>query len=366
MERILTIFGNRPQFIKSCCVSQALKKVGCIETVVNTGQHFDFNMRDLFFQELELNIPKYNLNINNLSDSQFIAQCIKELESILINEKPDIVLVYGDTNTTLAATITTKKLYMQLAHVEAGPRLGDLTIPEEYNRILVDHSADILFAPDRTSVTNLKREGLAESKIIFSGDVMLDLYIDKAPLFTQLQYNTKYTDYFVCTFHRQENVDSALSLKNLCEMLISLDTDIVFPLHPRTKRNLKKYGLYATVASHPKVHLEESLSYIQMMSLISSAKLVLTDSGGLQKEAFFANIPCYVFLNTTPWPEIEKLGWQKVVGTFSKSNFTSYKFHLADFAVAIENRANTTEKFEIFGNGRASEKIAETLKRLTL
>ncbi len=364
MERILTIFGNRPQFIKSYAVSQALRKIGCIETVVNTGQHFDFNMSDIFFRELDLNIPKYNLNINGLSDLQFIAQCIKELEPILINENPEIVLVYGDTNTALAATIATKKLHMKLAHVEAGPRLNDITIPEEYNRILVDHSADILFAPDITSVNNLKREGIAETKIIFSGDVMLDLYVDKAPLFTQLRYHKKYTNYFVCTFHRQENVDFASSIENLCKMLMSLDVDVIFPLHPRTKQNLKKYGFYKTLASHPKVHLEESLSYLEMMSLVSSAELVLTDSGGLQKEAFFANIPCYVFLNTTPWPEIEKLGWQKVMGNFRKSIFTSYKFHLADFSNAIINRANKKENFEIFGNGKASQKIAETLKRL--
>ncbi|XVN43027.1 MAG: UDP-N-acetylglucosamine 2-epimerase (non-hydrolyzing) [Candidatus Rickettsia vulgarisii] len=362
MEQILTVFGNRPQFIKSSPVSKKLVKYRCNERIINTGQHFDVMMSDSFFKELNLEPPNYNLNINNLSDLQFISTCIGALESIFLKEKPHMVLVYGDTNTTLSAAIAAKKLNIKIAHVEAGPRLGDITIPEEYNRILVDNSSDILFAPDITSVQNLKKEGFAEDKIVFSGDVMLDIFMEMQPLFVKSEYAKRFDRYFVCTFHRQENVDTKTNLSNLCDMLTSLGEHIVYPIHPRTKNNLLKHGLYEKLANHPKVHLEEPLSYLEMMGLVSDSDLVLTDSGGLQKEAFFAGVPCYVFLNNTPWPEIENIEWQKVMGTFTNSNFSSYKFQLTDFDKVLKEDNSKNARLEIFGDGKASDIIAKTLR----
>ncbi|MDF3047361.1 MAG: UDP-N-acetylglucosamine 2-epimerase [Candidatus Midichloriaceae bacterium] len=361
MKTILTIFGNRPQFIKSSTVSKKLSEVGCREVIVNTGQHFDAKMSDAFFAELKLCAPAYNLNINKLSDLQFISACVGALEDILLKEKPDIVLVYGDTNTTLCAAIAAKKLNIKIAHVEAGPRLGDLSNPEEYNRILVDNSSDLLFAPDITSVNNLKNAGFPEEKIVFAGDVMLDLFLEMRQSFSKPEYVKDFDRYFVCTFHRQENVDSLANLTNLCNMLTSLEVDVIFPLHPRTKHNLEKYDLYEKLANHPKMHLREPLPYLETMGLLSGAELVLTDSGGLQKEAFFSGKPCYVFLNTTPWPEIENIGWQKVMGSFSDSDFSSYKFHLGDFQQAMKDGSNSYNSLKIFGGGKASEIIAQTI-----
>ncbi|MCC8417517.1 MAG: UDP-N-acetylglucosamine 2-epimerase (non-hydrolyzing) [Rickettsia endosymbiont of Bryobia graminum] len=366
MKRILTVFGNRPQFIKSATISKKLVEFGCDETIVNTGQHFDTKMSDSFFKELNLKTPDYNLNINNLSDLQFISTCIAALENIFLKEQPHIVLVYGDTNTTLSAAIAAKKLNIKIAHIEAGPRLGDITIPEEYNRILVDNSSDILFAPDITSVQNLKKEGFTEDKIVFSGDVMLDLFMEKQLSFIKSEYAKRFDRYFVCTFHRQENVDTQANLSNLCDMLISLEEHIVYPIHPRTRNNLLKYNLYKKLVNHPKIHLEEPLSYLEMMGLISDSNLVLTDSGGLQKEAFFAGIPCYVFLNTTPWPEIENTGSQKVMGSFTSSNFSSYKFQLTDFDKVVKENSIGKSRLKIFGGGKASIVIAKTLQSMNI
>lgn len=353
MTKVLSILGNRPQFIKAALVSRALKACGIREMILNTGQHFDYMMTGVFLDELSIPNPLYNLQLNNLTDIQFIAACLQALEPILIEEQPDLVLVYGDTNSTLAGTITAKKLGIKVAHVEAGPRLGDKTIPEEYNRILVDHSADILFVPDQTSFNHLRNEGIPEEKIIFSGDVMLDLFLEHENLFDSLKYKKQYGDYVVCTFHRQENVDRYEALKVMIEIIASLKETVVFPLHPRTKKMIALYGLESELGSC--CQIIEPLSYIEMMSLLKGASYALTDSGGLQKEAFFAGIPCYVFLNQSPWPEIEESGWQKVVGTFLKNNFRDY-VSFEDFSAP-----NPVLVKKIFGNGKAFDIMAKSI-----
>lgn len=357
MSKILTVFGNRPQFIKSAPVSDALRENGLLEVTVNTGQHFDANMSDVFFKELNLKTPDYNLNINHLSDLQFISKAISTLEDVYLKEKPDFVMVYGDTNTTLSAAIVAKKLRFRLAHVEAGPRMGDKTIPEEYNRILVDHSSDLLFAPDRPSVANLTREGIAEDKVVFAGDVMLDTYLKMRP---QFMSSAQDEEYYVCTFHRQENVDTKQALERLCDLLLGLNKKIIFPMHPRTKKSLINHGLFDRLSSTGKVAITEPLSYVEMMSLVSNAQLVLTDSGGLQKEAFFASKPCYVFLNVTPWPELETLGWQKVMGSLQSNAIEAEQVSESAFSKALNNSGND---LEIFGGGRASNIITDTLKK---
>lgn len=353
-KKILTVFGNRPQFIKSAPVSAALKEIGIKEVTVNTGQHFDAKMSDIFFEELNLKTPDYNLNINQLSDLQFISAAIAALEGVYLKENPDFVMVYGDTNTTLSATIAAKKLKFQVAHVEAGPRMGDITIPEEYNRILIDHSSDLLFAPDRSSVDHLKKEGINDEKIVFAGDVMLDTYLKMKPKFMNSKQEE---EYYVCTFHRQENVDSKDALNKLCELLLNLGKKVIFPMHPRTRKSLINHSLFEKLTASTKLVITEPQSYVEMMRLISGASLVLTDSGGLQKEAFFASKPCYVFLNVTPWPELEALGWQKVVGSFQKGNFTVSQFDPSAFKEASNN-------LEIFGGGRASQVIAQMLSKM--
>ena len=358
MNKVLSILGNRPQFIKAALISKALKNSGVREIIVNTGQHFDYMMSDVFLDELSIPKPLYNLKLNNLTDIHFIAACLQALEPILIEEQPDIVLVYGDTNSTLAGTIAAKKLGIKVAHIEAGPRLGDKTIPEEYNRILVDHSADILFVPDQTSLNHLKNEGIPEEKIIFSGDVMLDIFLEHEALFDSLKYKKQYGDYVVCTFHRQENVDQYEALKVMIGIIASLKETVVFPLHPRTRKMLALYGLEQEFKSYCRII--EPLSYIEMMSLLKGTRYVLTDSGGLQKEAFFSGVPCYVFLNQSPWPEIEKSGWQKVVGTFLKNNFKDYSNF---WCFAVSDPALATK---IFGNGKASDIIAKFASQYTV
>lgn len=356
MKKVLSILGNRPQFIKAALISKALKNSHIREIIVNTGQHFDYMMSDVFLDELSIPKPLYNLKLNNLTDIHFIASCLQALEPILIKEQPEIVLVYGDTNSTLAGTIAAKKLGIKVAHIEAGPRLGDKTIPEEYNRILVDHSADILFVPDQTSLNHLKSEGIPEEKIIFSGDVMLDVFLEYQKSFDSLKYKKQYDDYVVCTFHRQENVDQYEALKVMLGIIASLKETVVFPLHPRTRKMFALYGLDEEFESYCRII--EPLSYVEMMSLLKGARCVLTDSGGLQKEAFFSGVPCYVFLNQSPWPEIEESGWQKVVGTFLKNNFKNCE----GFQRFYNENSELARK--IFGNGNASNVIIHFISHI--
>ena len=349
-KKILTILGNRPQFIKSALISEGLKDCAIEEILVHTGQHYDTEMSDIFFKELKLKTPDYNLRMSSFSEIEFIAKTMISLEIILKKEAPDLVLVYGDTNSTLAGALSAKKLKFPLAHIEAGPRSHDLNLPEEMHRVTIDHISDLLFAPDQASYTNLFQEGISKEKIFFSGDILLDLFLCYSK---KLVCSKK--DYVFVTLHRQYNVDQKQSLLNFIELFENSSETFFLNLHPRTLQRLKTFELLDKIKKIPTIILLNPTSYLQTLKLILESKGVLTDSGGLQKEAFFAQKPCYVALSTTLWPDIEHQGWQKVIG-----NANTLKTLTLNFAKDFSSFSSTN--LESFGNGHAKEKILQTLK----
>ena len=357
MIKILTIIGARPQFVKSSIVSKVFNQSNLIdEIIVHTGQHFDFNMNTIFFDELNIPSPKYNLNINQLSHGEMTGKMLAEIEKIIINEKPDYVLVYGDTNSTLAGALAAKKLHVKIIHVEAGLRSFNMEMPEEINRILTDRISDVLFCPTLKAVKNLKDEGFEnfECTIENSGDVMFDV----ARLFQNSNFNVDTSipgldgkDFILCTIHREENTNNIEKLKSIINALndISKEVEIVLPLHPRTKKIVEANGLNIEFKTH------EPFGYFEMMNLLTKCSLVVTDSGGLQKEAFFFQKYCVTLREQTEWTELVDNGFNQIAGANSRKIYDAYK-----------NMINKNGNFdvELYGDGTASKKILETIKRL--
>jgi UDP-GlcNAc3NAcA epimerase len=311
---ILTIVGARPQFVKAAAFSRAVRDFPTIhETIVHTGQHFDDEMSSIFFDELEIPAPKYNLNVNNGGHGDMTGRMLQALEPIVVNERPDMILVYGDTNSTLAGALTAAKLLVPLAHVEAGVRTGARRMPEEVNRIVTDHLSDWLFCPTRVAVDFLRREGI-ESGVHFVGDVMFD-----ATLFAKKQARSlsrilerhclEHGSFAVATIHRQENTDDPDQLRKVVDWLLQRaeEMSVVFPVHPRTRKaaaaaNIDFNGLLTI----------EPVSYFDMALLLDGAAAVYTDSGGLQKEAYFHRKPCVTVFPVTAWPETIEAGWNRL------------------------------------------------------
>jgi len=325
--KILTIVGARPQFVKCGSVSMEIRK-DHQEILVHTGQHYDYLMNKVFFEELDIPEPDYNLEVGSGSHCSQTAEILKRLEPILIKEKPDLILVYGDTNSTLASALAAAKMGIKLAHVEAGLRSYDKTMPEEINRILTDHCSDILFCPTQTAVDNLAKEGIVAG-VYLTGDVMADtsLYArTKAESSTILErLNLKSKAYLLATIHRAANTDNRDNLENIVNAFCAIEEKIVFPLHPRTEKQLKAFGLYDKLSS--KVKLIEPLGYLDFTKLLNHAIKVLTDSGGVQKEAYLFKVPCITLRDTTEWPETVDSGWNKLVGcSVDRIVDNAYKF----------------------------------------
>lgn len=333
MKKIVTILGARPQFIKAATVSRAIvehnqKKNDCPlqEIIVHTGQHFDANMSDVFFNQLDIPKPAYQLNISSLSHGAMTGRMLENIESLLIQEKPDWVMVYGDTNSTLAGALAAAKLHIPIAHVEAGLRSHNLAMPEEVNRILTDRVSDYLFCPTKTSVENLNKEGFPFStsqrkkQIIKNvGDVMYDAvlyYQNRAKESIALSdWRVEDKSYALCTLHRQENTDNPVRLENILKALREISTSIcqvLLPLHPRTRKKIDVLGgakwLNGVVVLDP-------IGYLEMQRLQMSAKMILTDSGGIQKEAFFHQVPCITLRDETEWVETVEEGWNVLTGS---------------------------------------------------
>ena len=289
MKKIVTILGARPQFVKAAVLSRIISKYNEIEEViVHTGQHFDANMSAVFFEEMEIPKPKYNLNINGLSHGAMTGQMLLKIEEVLMNEQPDTVVVYGDTNSTLAGALAAKKMQLKLVHVEAGLRSFNMQMPEEINRILTDRIADLLLCPTQTAVENLEKEGFEnfDSKIVQCGDIMKDavefygnISEEKSTLISDLKL--KKNEFVLATIHRQENTDNEQCLKAIFEGLDAINDfkKVIIPLHPRTKKLLEKYKINTTST------VVEPVGYFDMLQLLKNCNLVVTDSGGLQKEA---------------------------------------------------------------------------------
>lgn len=308
---VLTIIGNRPQFVKLAAVSPLLR-ARHTETLVHTGQHHDAQMSDVFFEQLELPEPDHNLGIAGGSNSQQTARMIAALEPLVIETAPDVVLVYGDTNSTLAGALVAAQLKVPLAHVEAGLRSFDRAMPEEVNRVICDSIASLLFAPGDAAAQNLAREGVA-GEVVITGDVMGDLVVNMQDRFTMPGLSADTGEYFLVTAHRAANVDDPARLERLVEILLGLVQPVFFPVHPRTLSRLEEFNLLAPLEAAGHINLTKPLDYASTMALAKNARAVLTDSGGLQKEAVWLGTQCLTLRPNTEWVETLEGGWNTVV-----------------------------------------------------
>lgn len=285
------------------------------EIIIHTGQHYDYDMDKVFFDELGIPKPDYHLGAGSGTHGAQTGKMLTDIERILMKEKPDWVLVYGDTNSTLAGALAAVKLHIKIAHVEAGLRSFDKTMPEEINRVLTDHCSALLFCPTGTAVDNLKREGITWS-VCLTGDVMVDALAnnkdaaERSEILETLGLETK--QYLVVTIHRQSNTDSETNLRSIVEACLEIDEPIVFPLHPRTEKYLRSYGLYEKLQG--KVKLIKPLGYLDFLKLENHARRILTDSGGIQKEAYILGVPCVTLRDNTEWVETVQDGWNVLAG----------------------------------------------------
>ena len=357
--KIVTIVGARPQFIKSAIVSRAINKYNeklkgnnqkyINEIIIHTGQHFDDNMSDVFFKQMQMPKPDYNLNINCLNNGAMTGQMLEKIEEALLKEKPYFVLLYGDTNSTLAGALAAKKLHINVAHVEAGLRSFNMQMPEEVNRILTDRISDILFCPTDRAIENLKNEGFEkfDCKVVKSGDVMLDAAIFYNNLAKKPKFNIP-NRFILSTIHRGENTDNSERLTSIIEGLnkISKEIEIILPLHPRTRKELELNNI------KPEFKLVNPVGYLEMIYLLKNCLMTITDSGGLQKEAFFFKKPCIILRDETEWVELIEYGFNRVVGSDKEIIYKSYK-EMIDKPLDFE--------VNLYGNGKASKNIVEEL-----
>ncbi len=348
--KILTILGARPQFIKAGSVSREISKSKQIqEIIVHTGQHYDSNMSDIFFDEMKIPKPDYFLGIGGKSHGAMTGQMIEKIEEVALKESPDWIIVYGDTNSTLAGAIVASKLHIKLAHIEAGLRSFNMKMPEEINRILTDRVSNILFCPTDTAIKNLKNEGYDnfDCKIIKSGDVMQDGAIFYKDLAVKPKCNIE-KSYILSTIHRAENTDNEYRLRDIFEALdtISQDIQIILPLHPRTKKILQTLDIDTSGLT-----IIEPIGYLEMVWLIDNCDLVMTDSGGLQKEAYFFEKKCITLRDETEWVELVENGFNVLVGADKMQIINSYKNH----------NFSKNHDLDLYGVGKASKNIIDEL-----
>jgi UDP-GlcNAc3NAcA epimerase len=356
MKKILTVVGARPQFIKAAPVSRELRK-SFKEILVHTGQHYDANMSDIFFDELHIPKPDYNLEIGSGGHGEQTGQMLIELEKVVLKENPDYILIYGDTNSTLAGALVGTKLHIPVLHVEAGLRSYNRRMPEEINRVLADQVSDVLFCPTETAAKNLKKEDITKG-VYNVGDVMYDAVLYNTAIALQKSNILKNLDiapkeYVLCTIHRAENTDDKNRLTSIFNALIDSDLKIILPLHPRTKKYLKEYNLLNEKAEK-NIKIIDPVGPLDMIALEKGAKLIITDSGGVQKEAYFMEVPCVTLRDETEWVETVESGNNAIVG----ADYDKIRKALKD-----SREFNKISK-EYFGDGMAAKKIRELLTKL--
>lgn len=355
MTRIVTALGARPQFIKAAPVSRAIRgQEGLSEVLVHTGQHFDANMSDVFFYELGIPAPAYHLGVAGGGHGAMTGRMLERLEELLEQEAPDWVLVYGDTNSTLAGALAAAKLHIPVAHVEAGLRSFNRRMPEEQNRVLTDQLADILFTPTDTASDNLRREGVPEGRIAQVGDVMFDaalFYAERAADRSAIlaAHGLNRGEYVLATVHRAENTDDS---ERLHAIMAGLDAaaherPVILPLHPRTRAALAREGI-----EPQRIRLVEPVGYLDMVALESNAAVIATDSGGVQKEAYFHGVPCVTLRDETEWVELVEMGWNKLASP-GNADITS-SILAAGGSKGSEGRP--------YGDGRSAVRITDILK----
>lgn len=350
---VVTIIGARPQFIKAAVVSRAFAKCGVNEQIIHTGQHFDANMSDVFFGELDIPRPARHLGIGGGSHGQNTGRMIEGIEQVLMELRPDWVLVYGDTDSTLAGAVAAVKLHIPVAHVEAGLRSFNRRMPEEINRVLTDHAAALLFAPTETAVQHLKKEGVGGSAVQLVGDVMYDaalFYGKKAEGSSTVLADLKLSPktYTLATIHRAENTDDPARLSAILQGFEAFGGTIVLPVHPRTRGRLSNLGLKLPA----NVIAIDPVGYLDMVMLEKNAALIATDSGGVQKEAFFYRVPCVTLRDETEWSELVTAGWNRLASPRNGN----------DVAAAMRSALGCMgREIQPYGEGNASSLIADSL-----
>jgi len=352
--KIMTVLGARPQFIKAAALSRQLKKSSNFtEVLVHTGQHYDVKMSDVFFSEMSIPQPNYRLETGGLNHGAMTGKMLIELEPLVLKEQPDVLMVYGDTNSTLAGALVAAKLHIPVAHVEAGLRSFNRHMPEEINRILTDHVSDWLFCPTSTAIQNLMNDGIDPNKIYHVGDIMFDAALfykeHLSPSSQTYIFCEQNPDFVLCTIHRAENTDDPIKLKSIFAALreITQNKPILLPLHPRTRNKLKVHHV-----STEGIHLVNPLSYGDVLYLLSKASLVMTDSGGMQKEAYFFKQPCITLREQTEWVETLESGANQLVGSSKNKILTAYNSAASKKFSFKEN---------LYGDAHAAQKILDIL-----
>jgi len=359
--KIVTILGARPQFIKAAVVSRALREQGGLtEVLVHTGQHYDENMSDVFFRELGIPAPDHHLGVGSAGHAAQTGRMLIALDELLPRLAPQWVLIYGDTNSTLAGALAAAKLHIPVAHVEAGLRSFNRRMPEEINRVVADHVSDLLFAPTDVAVENLRREGIFGARVRRVGDVMYDtarLFAAEArqrPLLSSLGVAEK--SYIAATIHRAENTDDPTRLAAIFTALgrVARDIPVVLPLHPRTRHALQRHGLAPQSGN---LRLIDPLGYLDMVALQCGARLIVTDSGGVQKEAYFHRVPCLTLRGETEWTELVEHGFNRLVDPRTAAEVE------AAIAESLQSKPNWSTGESLYGDGTAAQTIAADLAR---
>ncbi len=350
--KLVTVVGARPQFVKCAPLSRELCKEHT-EIIVHTGQHYDAEMSGIFFSDLSIPEPDYHLEVGSGPHGKQTGEILSRIENVLMRVKPDMVIVFGDTNSTLAGALAAVKLHIPVAHVEAGLRSFDRTMPEEINRVVVDHVSDLLFCPTETAVRNLAHEGITKG-VHLVGDVMVDALAynrgiaeKKSKVLKQFGLNQK--GYLVVTVHRPVNTDNRENLESILSALEESGLPVLFPVHPRTKKMLKEYGLWGYLPAN--VIATEPLGYLDMLEIMAHARKILTDSGGMQKEAYLLGVPCITLRDTTEWVETVKDGWNVLVGAKKEM-----------IVEMIRTFSPKNKRSMIFGEVGASGRIADIIK----
>ena len=360
-SRWLIIVGARPNFVKVAPLIDEIKKHKGIKPIlIHTGQHYDFKMSQIFFQELKIPKPDYNLGVGSGSHAWQTAKIMEKLEPVILKEKPDLVIVVGDVNSTLAGALTAVKLHIPVAHIEAGLRSFDMTMPEEINRLLTDHISDFLFCPTKTAVENLKKEGIIKG-VYNVGDIMYDTFKSsklKAQSSKVLKkLNLRPRTYLLLTLHRPANVDNPENLKKILEAVQESGENVIFPAHPRTKKQLNKLNLLNQLNKLNKLNklnqfiLVAPQGYLDMLCLEKNAKKILTDSGGVQKEAYWLKVPCITLRKETEWIETVKSGWNILVGCDKNK-----------ILWAIRNFKPKNKQHKYFGDGNCVKRIVKIIR----
>ena len=351
--KIVTVAGTRPQLVKIAPVSRVLRQ-HVNEVLINTGQHYDYNLAGVFFDELNIPRPDYDLECGSASHGKQTGAMLSKIEDVLMDERPDAVLVYGDTNSTLAGALAASKLHIPTIHIEAGLRSFNRKMPEEINRVVTDHISSLLFAPTEAAVKNLQREGIT-NHVINAGDVMYDAVLYYTAMaeekFSLDSFGVAEKNYILATIHRPYNTDSLDKLTAIVRAFERLQETVIFPIHPRTKHRLQEYGLYDRLIQSTHIKVTPPISYLEMLLLEKKAKAIITDSGGVQKEAYFAKVPCITLRSETEWIETVEAGCNRLVN-----------IGLEDLAAIIGmSTPNGDFSKQLFGDGKASEKIVKEI-----